>query len=42
VATLVDAAAAAAVAGVELRLTGAGPQVRPVLKLCGLAALVGG
>jgi RNA polymerase sigma-B factor len=42
VATLVDAAAAAAVAGVELRLTGAGPQVRPVLKLCGLAALAGG
>jgi RNA polymerase sigma-B factor len=42
VATLVDAASAAAVAGVELTLAGPGPHVRPILKLCGLDALIGG
>jgi RNA polymerase sigma-B factor len=42
VTTLVDAASAAGVAGVELRLVGAVPHVRPALELCGLAALIGG
>jgi RNA polymerase sigma-B factor len=41
VATLIDAASAAAVAGVELTLVGAGPHVRPILEICGLAALMG-
>ncbi|MET8152299.1 SigB/SigF/SigG family RNA polymerase sigma factor [Actinoplanes sp. NPDC049668] len=39
VTVLMDAASAAAAAGVELRLANAGPHVRPTLKLCGLADL---
>ncbi len=39
VAVLVDAASAAAVAGVRLRLTGARPLVKQVLAACSLAAL---
>jgi len=42
VTTLLDAASAAAVAGVEVTLTGAGPYVRVTLEHCGLAALLGG
>jgi RNA polymerase sigma-B factor len=41
VATLVDCASAASVAGVPLVLAGAGLTVRPILKLSGLAALLG-
>jgi RNA polymerase sigma-B factor len=40
VATLVDCASAASVAGVPLDLAGAGTTVRPILKLSGLAALL--
>jgi RNA polymerase sigma-B factor len=40
VATLVDCASAASVAGVPLALHGAGPTVRPVLELSGLAELL--
>jgi RNA polymerase sigma-B factor len=40
VATLVDCASAASVAGVPLSLAGAGATVRPILKLSGLAALL--
>jgi RNA polymerase sigma-B factor len=40
VATLVDCASAAAVAGVPLVLAGAGTTVRPILKLSGLTALL--
>ncbi len=40
VAVLVDAASAAAIAGVRLRLAGAQPLVQRVLSACGLAALL--
>ncbi|MEV6846981.1 SigB/SigF/SigG family RNA polymerase sigma factor [Actinoplanes sp. NPDC051411] len=40
VATLVDCASAASVAEVPLAIAGAGPTVRPVLKLSGLAAIL--
>jgi RNA polymerase sigma-B factor len=40
VATLVDCASAASVAGVPLALSGAGSTVRPILKLSSLAALL--
>jgi len=40
VATLVDCASAASVAGIPLSVTGAGTTVQPILKLSGLAALL--